>query len=342
KLSIQTNFLVMNIFSRSPGFLFAVLIFIGTAGCIRQKSETPPAETLFRQLAPDETNIRFENTLTEGLNTNILLYEYFYNGGGVAIGDLNGDGLQDIYFTGNMVDNKLYLNKGHMKFDDVTDKCGLAGRSGPWKTSATIADVNGDGKLDIYICYSGKLKPEKRVNQLFINQGNDEHNVPIFKDMTAEFGLDFPSYSTQGYFFDYDGDGDLDLLLVNHSPERLNNVEMSQLALLVKKEDPERGVRLLENKKGHFVDRTKESLIENGAISYGLAAGIADINGDGWPDIYITNDYNIPDKLYINNRNGTFTDRLRDYLGHTSFYSMGSDIADINNDEKPDIITLDM
>jgi len=336
------QFLMMKIFTSCILGFIALFIFAGLIGCSHKTPVVHAQDTLFRQLTPAETNINFENTLTEGLNTNVLLYEYFYNGGGVAIGDLNGDGLQDIYFTGNMVDNKLYLNKGRMKFEDVTDKCGLAGRSGPWKTSATIADVNGDGKLDIYICYSGKLRPEKRVNQLFINQGNDGQNVPVFKDMTTEFGLDFPSYSTQGYFFDYDGDGDLDLLLVNHSPERLNNIDINQLPLLIKKEDKERGVRLLENRNGHFTDRTKESHIENGTVSYGLAAGIADINGDGWPDIYINNDYNIPDKLYINNKNGTFTDHLQDYLGHTSFYSMGNDIADINNDEKPDIITLDM
>ncbi|HEY8783413.1 MAG TPA: VCBS repeat-containing protein [Mucilaginibacter sp.] len=333
---------MMKIFTRGARAWIIVLTFVALIACDHKIPSTPQSGPMFRSLTPEQTNIHFENTLTEGLNTNILLYEYFYNGGGVAIGDLNGDGLQDIYFTGNMVDNKLYLNKGHMKFEDVTDRCGLAGRSGPWKTSATLADVNGDGKLDVYICYSGKLGPAKRVNQLFINQGNDENNVPVFKDMTEEYGLDFPSYSTQGYFFDYDGDGDLDLLLINHSPERLNNVDITQLPSLLKKEDPERGVRLFENKNGHFVDRTKESHIENGTVSYGLSAGIADINDDGWPDIYINNDYNIPDKLYINNKNGTFTDHLQDFLGHTSFYSMGNDIADINNDQKPDIITLDM
>ncbi|WP_204985952.1 VCBS repeat-containing protein [Mucilaginibacter psychrotolerans] len=297
---------------------------------------------LFKTLDSAQTHVNFINQLTEGLNTNVLVYEYFYNGGGAAVGDFNGDGLQDLYFTGNMVDNKLYLNKGHMVFADVTQQAGAAGRPGPWKTSATVADVNGDGRPDLYLCYSGKLRPEKRINQLLINQGNDAAGIPVFKDATAEYGLDFPSYSTQGYFFDYDRDGDLDLLLVNHSPERLNNMDVFALKELVKTKDAERGTRLLRNDDGKFKDVTGDAGIENGTISYGLAAGIADINGDGWPDIYLDNDYSIPDKLYINNGNGTFTNKLSQMLGHTSFFSMGNDVADINNDGHPDIFTLDM
>jgi hypothetical protein len=322
--------------------LFYVLFFAACKSGSGTLSDADSSKTLFKKLDTAQTHVGFINQLDEGLNTNVLVYEYFYNGGGVAIGDFNNDGLQDIYFTGNMVDNKLYLNKGKMTFTDVTAQAGVAGRPGPWKTSATVADVNGDGLPDIYLCYSGKLRPEKRVNQLFINQGNNPQGIPQFKDLTDDYGLNFPSYSTQGYFFDYDRDGDLDLLLVNHSPERLNNVDVFALKNLVKTPDAERGSRLLRNNNGKFEDVTGKAGIENGTVSYGLAAGIADVNNDGWPDIYIDNDYSIPDKLYINNHDGTFTDQLARMLGHTSFYSMGNEITDINNDGRPDIFTLDM
>ncbi|MEO6980258.1 MAG: VCBS repeat-containing protein, partial [Mucilaginibacter sp.] len=298
--------------------------------------------TLFKLLPAEQTNINFSNTLTEGLNTNVLIYEYFYNGGGVAVGDVNGDGLQDIYFTGNMTDNVLYLNQGSMRFKDITAEAGVAGRPGPWKTGVTMVDINGDGKLDIYVCYSGKIRPEKRVNQLFVNQGNDGSGVPQFKEMAADYGLNFPSSSTQAYFFDYDRDGDLDLLLVNHNPKRISNLDEISVKELMSKSDGEAGVRLLKNDNGHFTDVTSKSGIVNTPLSYGLAAGIADINNDGLPDIYISNDYNVPDRLYINNGNGTFTDKLHQQIGHTSLYSMGNDIADINNDLTPDIYTLDM
>lgn len=316
-------------------------ILVLSAGC-NHKPAADSQQPLFKLLQPEQTHIDFANTLTEGLNTNVLMYEYFYNGGGVAVGDLNGDGLQDLYFTGNMTDNKLYLNQGNMQFKDITTDAGVTGRPGPWKTGVTIADVNGDGKLDIYICYSGKIRAEKRVNQLFINQGNDAAGVPMFKDMTADYGLDFPSFSTQAYFFDYDRDGDLDLLLVNHNPARISILDDAFVKEMTAKKDNESGIRLLRNDNNHFIDITPASGIINTSLSYGLAAGIADINGDGWPDIYVSNDYSIPDRLYINNGKGGFTDELQKQIGHTSFYSMGNDVADINNDGKPDIYTLDM
>jgi hypothetical protein len=323
-------------------FLFFGIILCGCHRKVSDASNSSDKQTLFKLLSPEQTHIDFSNTLTEGLNTNVLMYQYFYNGGGVAIGDLNGDGLQDIYFTGNMTDNKLYLNKGHMKFTDVTATAGVAGRPGPWKTGVTLVDINGDGKLDIFVCYSGHLGPDKRVDQLFINQGNDSNGVPIFKEMAAKYGLNFPSYSTQAYFFDYDRDGDLDMLLVNHSPQRLSIVDDITVSDLMSKTDNEAGIRLFRNDNGQFHEVTKQSGIINSPLSYGLAAGIADINGDGWPDIYISNDYNVPDRLYINKGNGTFTDELPKQIGHTSFYSMGNDVADINNDLMPDIYTLDM
>jgi hypothetical protein len=318
-----------------------VICSLAWHGCHKAET-TAPAQTLFKLLPAEQTHIDFANTLTEGLNTNVLMYEYFYNGGGVSIGDLNGDGLQDIYFTGNMTDNKLYLNKGHMQFDDITAAAGVAGRPGPWKTGVSMVDINGDGKLDIYVCYSGKMRPESRVNQLFINQGNNSSGVPVFKEMAADYGLNFPSYSTQAYFFDYDRDGDLDMLLVNHNPKRISSLDDVTVKNLMSHTDMQAGIRLLRNDGGHFNDVTVSAGISNSSLSYGLAAGIDDVNGDGLPDIYISSDYNVPDRLYINNGNGKFTDQLPQSIGHTSFYSMGNDVVDINNDTRPDIFTLDM
>ncbi|MCR8557771.1 VCBS repeat-containing protein [Mucilaginibacter sp. BJC16-A38] len=320
-----------------------LLVVLGFCGCSSNSLKNERAsDTLFKLLSPAQTNISFSNDLTEGLNTNVLMYEYFYNGGGVAVGDVNGDGLQDIYFTGNMTDNKLYLNQGRMQFKDITAEAGVAGRPGPWKTGVTMVDINGDGKLDIYVCYSGKLRPEKRVNQLLINQGNDSQGVPQFKEMAADYGLDFASSSTQAYFFDYDRDGDLDLLLVNHNPKRISSLDDISVKDLMNKPDSETGIRMFRNDNGHFTDVTAKSGIINTSLSYGLSAGIADVNGDGWPDIYISNDYSVPDRLYSNNGDGTFSDKLPQQIGHTSLYSMGDDIADINNDGLPDIFTLDM
>ena len=309
---------------------------------IVDKKDQLPATALFTLLDSTQTNITFNNALTEGLNTNVLMYEYFYNGGGVGIGDVNGDGLQDIYFSGNMVDNKLYLNRGNMRFDDITDKANVQGRAGPWKTGVTMADINGDGKTDIFVCYSGKISGLKRIPQLFINLGNDSNGIPHFKDEASQFGLTDSSFSTQAYFFDYDKDGDLDLLLLNHNPKRISNLNEASIHSLILQKNNQAGIRLFRNDNNHFIDVTKESRLLNSTLNYNLSAAIADINNDGWPDIYISNDYLVPDYLYINNHDGTFTDRLQQQLGHTSEFSMGNNISDINNDGLPDIFTLDM
>lgn len=336
----------LSFFNRGTQAGLLVSCLLIAAGC--RNTDSPPGEgsgdnqTLFRLLTPEQTNIDFTNTLTEGLNTNVLIYQYFYNGGGVAAGDVNGDGLQDVYFTGNMTDNKLYLNQQHLKFKDITAAAGVAGRPGPWKTGVTMVDINGDDKLDIYVCYSGKLNDAKRINELFINQGNDSEGVPAFKEMAAEYGLNFPSYSTQGYFFDYDRDGDLDLLLVNHNIDRLNILDEAYVKEVMSQPDKQSGTRLLKNTKNHFEDITASVGLINSPLSYGLAAGVSDVNNDGWPDIYVSNDYSVPDYLYINQGNGKFTDQMNRQMGHTSLYSMGSDIADINNDGAADIYTLDM
>ncbi|MFT3934741.1 MAG: VCBS repeat-containing protein [Chitinophagaceae bacterium] len=303
---------------------------------------TAPKDQLFNLLSPEQTKVDFNNTLVEDLNANVMMYEYIYNGGGVAIADVNGDGLQDIYFTGNMVSNRLYLNKGKMAFDDITNVAGVAGRPGPWKTGVTMVDINGDGKEDIYVCHSGKLQGFKRVNELFINDGNDEKGIPRFSEQAEKYGLADSAYSTQAVFFDYDRDGDLDMFLLNHSPKLLPILDATTTASILKQENPMNGVRLFKNDGGHFTDITIKAGFSSSSLTYGLGAGIADLNGDGWPDVYVSNDYGVPDYLYINNKNGTFTDKIQQSLGHTSNFSMGNDVADINNDALPDIMTLDM
>ncbi|MFD2934057.1 VCBS repeat-containing protein [Spirosoma flavum] len=307
-----------------------------------QKNTEAAGPPLFTSLTPEQTGVTFANNLTEGLNTNVLMYEYFYNGGGVAVGDLNGDGLDDIYFSGNMVPNQLYLNKGGMKFADVTMPAGVAGREGPWRTGVSMADVNGDGRLDLFVCYSGSLPPQKRIPQLFINDGADAQGVPHFTDQTAQYGLDKPGQTTQGTFLDYDRDGDLDLFLLNHNPRLLPILDPDATAAIMKQPNPEIGVRLLRNTNNHFDDVTEQSGLSSSVLSYGLGVGVSDFNADGWPDLYISNDYGVPDYLYINNHNGKFTNQLKTSIGHTSHFSMGNDVADVNNDSRPDIMTLDM
>lgn len=328
---------------RLPLYLLILLIIIS---CNQQDStqENRQEPTLFTQLTAEQTGVDFQNIINEGLNTNVLMYEYFYNGGGVAVGDLNGDKLEDLYFTANMSDNKLYLNRGNMKFEDITLPSGAAGRSGPWKTGVTMADVNGDGRLDIYVCHSGNLMPEKKANELFINQGNNAQGIPTFVEQAAEYGLNSMASSTNAYFFDYDRDGDLDLFLLNHNIKSLPVLNESNSAEYIKLDDAVSGCRFYRNDspRGLFVDITTQSGINSSPLSYGLGAGIADFNQDGWPDIYVSNDYTIPDRLYINNQKGRFTDQLGQSIGHISQFSMGNDVADVNNDALPDIFTLDM
>ena len=288
---------------------------------------------VFESIAPRWSGIRFQNTLTEGKGTNILTYEYFYNGGGVAIGDINNDGLDDIYFTGNMVSNKLYLNEGDFKFKDITKQAGVEGKSA-WTTGVTMVDINADGWLDIYVCYSGKGNPETRRNQLFINQRDG-----TFKEEAGNYGLDDPSNSIQALFFDYDLDGDLDVYLLNHNTKVINEIEFDNAR---KDRNPDSGDKLFRNDGGKFVDVSQEAGIMGNSMGFGLGVAVSDITGNGYPDIYISNDYIEPDYFYINNGDGTFTESLTSYLQHISYFSMGSDISDFNNDGLPDIFTLDM
>jgi hypothetical protein len=332
--------------STLPYLLLISLFFIS---CNKSSSEKNTAdeegekqEPIFTLLFPDKTHVDFQNIINEGLNTNVLMYEYFYNGGGVAVGDVNGDGLEDLYFTSNMQQNKLYLNKNKMQFQDITTQSGVAGREGPWKTGTTMVDINADGKLDIYVCHSGNLQPEKKANELFINQGNNPDGIPTFVEQAAKFGLDSPASSTNAYFFDADKDGDLDMFLLNHNIKSLPVLDEARTAALIKVDDAVSGSRFYKNDKGFFRDITRQSGIQSSALSYGLGAGIADLNQDSWPDIYVSNDYAVPDRLYINNKNGSFREVSHEQLGHTSNFSMGNDVTDINNDLLPDIFTLDM
>jgi len=329
--------------SRSIQYV-SVIISIILFGCrgSDEKTDGRKSKPLFTLLDPDVTNISFQNTLTEALNTNILMYEYFYNGGGVAAGDFNNDGLVDVYLTSNMSDNKFYLNKGGMRFEDITLASHAPGRPGPWKTGVNAVDINADGKLDIYLCYSGALPAPKRANQLFINLGNDSQGIPMFEEKAEAFGLASTGFSNQSYFLDYDKDGDLDMLLLNHNPKNLPILNIESTVAVLKQDSPEKGLRLFKQGNGKFEDVTTASGINGSELSYGLGLGISDFNDDGWPDFYVSNDYSVPDYLYINNGNGTFSNKLSECIGHTSQFSMGNDVADVNNDGLTDIFSLDM
>ncbi len=291
---------------------------------------------LFQLLPSTQTGIHFSNAISENESLNVLSYEYFYNGGGIAVGDINNDGLEDLFFTANMKPNKLYLNLGNLKFKDITAQASkeLEGRAGSWKTGVTMADVNGDGLLDIYICYSGKTDADTRRNQLFINLGNSK-----FKEQAKEYGLDDPGYSTQAVFFDFDHDGDLDIFLLNHNIKKIDNMEFANVR---NQTEENASNKLFENQNNHFTDVSKKAGIIQNPLTFGLGVAVADINKDGWPDVYVTNDYNEPDYLYINNHDGTFLEQSKLLLRHLSHFSMGVDIADFNNDGFPDILTLDM
>lgn len=292
-------------------------------------------DTLFTRLDPDETGIDFANTNHETELSNILTYEYFYNGGGVAIGDINNDNLPDIYFTSNIFKNKLYLNLGNLKFKDITEESGAACEVG-WKTGVTMADVNADGFLDIYVCRSASPNPDRRRNILLINNGN-----LTFTERAKEYNLDDSSYSTQAAFFDFDNDGDLDMVLLNHSLLDISNsfnISLKNSTVRF----PEVGNKLYRNDSGKFVDVSDEMGVFGSAFNYGLGLSLSDINNDGWTDMYLGCDYTGRDKMLLNEQGKYFRDVTHEQLTHISKFTMGTDIADVNGDGWMDILTLDM
>ncbi len=311
--------------------VFLALIFILMAQCKKDP------QTLFELKDPDETGIHFSNAILETDSFNILSYEYIYNGGGVAIADFNNDGLQDIFFTGNQVPNTLYLNQGNFSFKDITTiaNVNVAGR---WNSGVAVVDINNDGWMDLYVCATTNPNPEERRNMLFVNQGLGTSKEPVFKEMAADYKIDFNGHSIMAAFFDYDRDGDLDLyILVN---QKLDNVPTNYRTRITDG-SADNNDRLFRNESnGTFTDVTMEAGITHEGFGLGLA--IADLNMDGWPDIYVSNDYLSNDILYINKKNGTFQNSIATDLSHQSQFSMGNDAADINNDAMPDIITLDM
>ena len=288
---------------------------------------------LFDQPDADQTGVHFTNAITEADELNILDYLYFYNGGGVAVGDIDSDGLPDIFFSGNRVKNKLFRNLGNMKFEDISSEAGIEGNSS-WNTGAVMGDVNADGLLDIYVCAVVGINGFTGHNELFINNGDG-----TFSEKAAEYGLDFDTFSSNATFLDYDRDGDLDIYLLHHAVHTQDSYGKASLRY---DRNYDTGDKLLRNDGGRFTDVSEEAGIYGGINGYGLGIAVSDFNLDGYPDIYVGNDFHEDDYYYLNNGDGTFRESLRDYFGHTTRFSMGSDAADINNDGWPDLISLDM
>ena len=308
---------------------FFFLVFL--TGCRDQKVSNP---TLFKLLDPSETGITFVNQLDYTEEVNTYTFRNFYNGGGVGLGDFNNDGLPDIFFSGNLVPNRLYLNEGGFRFRDISETSGTI-RKGSWTTGVSIADINGDGWLDIYLCKSGPPGGENRHNDLLINNGD-----LTFTERAADFGLDFEGLSVHAAFFDFDKDGDLDCYLLNNSIRSVGGYDLRKDQRSIR--DPAGGNKLLRNDDGKFVDISQSAGIYSSAIGFGLGVTIGDINKDGWQDIYVSNDFFEKDYLYINKGDGTFDESLEKYIREISLGSMGADMADINNDGLPEIFVTEM
>jgi len=322
------------IFFRWMCLLFFCFFCLVSCETRQKMDEKQSGKETFKLLPAETTRIDFINSIQDQKEFNILTFRNYYNGGGVGIGDINNDGLNDIYFTANLGSNKLYLNKGNWHFEDITEKAGVAGTK-YWSTGVSMADVNGDGFIDIYVCNSGDIKEGDRENELFINNGDG-----TFSEKAREYGLNDSGYTTHASFFDYDLDGDLDCFVLNNAytdPQRISTVSRDR-----NNYGAPGGDRLYRNDENKFTDVTATSGIYSGDIDFGLGISVGDVNGDRFPDIYISNDFWERDYLYLNNQNGTFTEKLPDSFSYVSANSMGSDIADLNNDGFNDIFCTDM
>jgi len=322
---------------KSLGFFLSLFIF----SCSEKElvKEVKQPGPLFTVLSLEDTGLNFNNKLEETTTMNGFYYEYFYNGGGLAVADFNNDGLQDIYFISNLRTNKLYLNQGGLKFKNVSLKAKAQGKGG-FPTGVTVVDINNDGLKDIYILKSGRFETDESLrNELLVNKGMDDDNVPIFEENASAYGLDLPYYSTQAAFFDYDRDGDLDMFLINHNTEIY---EIDEVTEVQRTKSDKVGEKLFRNDNGKFINVTETAGIISNNLGFGLAVAIGDVNNDGWPDVYTSNDYYEKDHLYLNNQDGTFKESSLESFNHISTFSMGNDMADVNNDGLMDIISLDM
>lgn len=322
------------IFNKKRKIYAKLMCFVLLAACSSSKQKP-----VFEVLSKSETGIDFINKLTPTNQFNVFHYMYFYNGAGVAAGDFNNDGLVDLFFASNQNQNKIYLNTGNMHFKDVTAAAHIP-NDGGWSTGVSVVDINNDGLLDLYVCRVGKYEVLKSQNQFLICKGIDKNGVPFYEDEAKQLGVNFSGFSTQAAFFDYDGDGDLDMYLLNHSIHQ--NGTFGPRTLMSSTKSEVSGDHFYRNDNGRFTDITKELGINSSVLGYGLGISIADINMDGWPDIYIGNDFHEKDYLYINNHNGTFKEEDSLCFMHTSQYTMGVDVADINNDALPEIVGMDM
>jgi hypothetical protein len=332
-MSKQVSILRVNKIIR---FIFSIILSLVFNSCNNHKE---PIKPLFKTLDDKRTGLHFTNILTPTAQFNIFNYMYFYNGAGIGAGDYNNDGLVDLFFASNQGDNKLFLNKGGLTFSDVTKEAKIP-QDGGWSTGVSVVDINNDGLLDIYICRVGSYEVLKSKNQFLICKGIDKSGIPFYEDQAKQYGLDFSGFSTQALFFDYDMDGDLDMFLLNHSVNQ--NGSFAPRADFSGTYSPLSGDRIFRNNDTLFTDVTKQTGINSSAISYGLGVATADINLDGWPDLYAANDFHENDYLYINQKNGTFLEESNRQLMHTSKFSMGVDVADVDNDGYPEIISTDM